>query len=181
MSKQDNGINGGRRRFLEGAAALAAAGAIAPYVMNPGRARAAGSLADVTKDAAAAAKKLAEGRKVTLTILEPSGSIGNIKPVAERWTADTGIEIKYIEVPLGEIDQKVLLESVSKTGSFDIALPATFGIPTRAQRIAPADEARGHTVAPALEGRGLDHARRFRRGSRVRRARCCAPKGSSVR
>ena len=60
-------------------------------------------------------------------------SIGNIKPVADRWTADTGIEIKYIEVPLGEIDQKVLLESVSKTGSFDIALPATFGIPDLAE------------------------------------------------
>ena len=133
MSKQGNRINGGRRRFLKGAAALAAAGAFVPYLMNPGRARAAGNLADVTRDAAAAAKKLAEGRQVTLTILEPSGSIGNIKPVAERWTADTGIEIKYVEVPLGEINQKVLLEAVSKTGSFDIALPATFGIPDLAE------------------------------------------------
>ena len=53
--------------------------------------------------------------------------------MAERWTADTGIEIKYIEVPLGEINQKVLLEAVSKTGSFDIALPATFGIPDLAE------------------------------------------------
>src|SRR5258707_12439760 len=133
MSEQNNRINGGRRRFLKGAAALAATGAIAPYIMSPGRARAAGNLEDVTRDAAAAAKKLAEGRQVTLTILEPSGSIGNIKPVAERWTADTGIEIKYVEVPLGEINQKVLLEAVSKTGSFDIALPATFGIPDLAE------------------------------------------------
>jgi multiple sugar transport system substrate-binding protein len=83
-----------------------------------------GSLTDVQTDAAKAAKELAKGRVVTLRILEPSGSLGNIKPVAQRWTADTGINVEYIEVPLGEINQKVLLEAVSKAGSFDIALPA---------------------------------------------------------
>ncbi|MFO1058971.1 MAG: extracellular solute-binding protein [Dongiaceae bacterium] len=120
-----------RRRFLKGAAAASALTLAPGFVMN--RARAAGALGDVVKDSAAAAKKLAEGRKVTLTILEPSGSLGNVKPVAERWTADTGIEVKYVEVPLGEINQKVLLEAVSKAGSFDIALPATFGIPDLAE------------------------------------------------
>jgi multiple sugar transport system substrate-binding protein len=34
---------------------------------------------------------------------------------------------------LGEINQKVLLEAVSKTGSFDISLPATFGMPDLAE------------------------------------------------
>ena len=111
-----------RRSFLKSAAAGTAAFAAGVSLLSLARpAKAAGSLADVQTDAAKAAKELANGRAVTLRILEPSGSLGNIKPVAERWTADTGINVEYIEVPLGEINQKVLLEAVSKAGSFDIA------------------------------------------------------------
>ena len=36
-------------------------------------------------------------------------------------------------MPLGEINQKVLLEAVSRSGSFDLALPATFGVPDLAE------------------------------------------------
>jgi len=72
-----------------------------------------------------------------LKILEPSGSLGNIKPVADRWTAESGIKIEYVEVPLEEISQKVLLEAVSRTGSFDLALPASFGIPDPTSRVGP--------------------------------------------
>ena len=118
-----------RRRFLKGAAATTAYALGGGSLLGMPQAFAAGSLADVTRDAAAAAKKLMEGRTAALTILHPSGSLGNISPVAERWTADTGVAINYVEVPLGEIDQKVLLEAVSKTGSFDLALPASFRIP----------------------------------------------------
>ena len=121
-----------RRRFLKGAAAGTAALALAPgLVMTPRRAGAE-PLATAT-EAAKAAKELAAGRDVTLKILEPSGSLGNVKPVADLWTAETGIKVEYIEVPLGEITQKILLESVAKTGSFDLALPATFGIPDLAE------------------------------------------------
>jgi multiple sugar transport system substrate-binding protein len=133
MDNQNNGTGYPRRRFLKTTAAAAALALTSSYVMTPGRARAAGSLANVVKDSAEAAKKLAAGRPVALTILEPSGSIGNIKPVAELWTKDTGIAIKYVEVPLGEINQKVLLEAVSRSGSFDLALPASFGIPDLAE------------------------------------------------
>lgn len=118
-----------RRGFLKGSAAVAAtAGLPASYLLRPSRARAA-TLENVHTEAAAAAKELAAGRSVTLKILEPSGSLGNVKPVADRWTAETGIAVEYIEVPLGEINEKVLLEAVSRSGAFDIALPATFGLP----------------------------------------------------
>jgi multiple sugar transport system substrate-binding protein len=117
-----------RRSFLQGAAAgaLTATTGVFSY-SRP--ALAAGDVTSVDKDVAAAAKALAGGKPVTLRILEPSGSLGNVKPVAENWKAETGIDIEYIEVPLGEINQKILLEAVSKAGSFDIALPASFGIP----------------------------------------------------
>jgi multiple sugar transport system substrate-binding protein len=91
------------------------------------------TLENVHTAAAEAAKKLAESRAVKLTILQPSGSLGNVKPVADRWTEETGIAVDYVEVPLGEINQKVLLEAVSRSGSFDLALPATFGMPDLAE------------------------------------------------
>ena len=129
MFKNLNQLSSTRRRFLQGAAAVAGSALLPSYVMRPRAANAGLPLASVDTDAAAAAKKLAAGRDITLKILEPSGSLGNVKPVAEVWTAKTGIKVEYIEVPLGEINQKMLLEAVAKTGAFDLALPATFGIP----------------------------------------------------
>ena len=120
---------GSRRRFLQGAAASAVALGLSPSFVMTARRASAATLENVHVEAAAKAKELSQGRQVTLTILEPSGSLGNVKPVADKWTAETGIQVKYVEVPLGEINQKILLEAVSKTGAFDIALPATFGVP----------------------------------------------------
>src|SRR3954452_9587708 len=132
---KDNFFSQGRSRrefLLSGAAGIAAA--TMPSAFLAGRAAAQdATLANVHTVAAAAAKKLAEGRSVKLTILEPSGSLGNVKPVADKWTAETGIAVDYVEVPLGEINQKVLLEAVSRSGAFDLALPATFGVPDLAE------------------------------------------------
>jgi hypothetical protein len=123
-----------RRSFLKSAAVGTATFVAGASLLSWARpAQAAGTLANVQSDAAKAAKNLLNGRAVTLRILHPSGSLGNIKPVADKWTAETGIKIEYAEVPLGEINQKVLLEAVSKAGSFDIALPASFGIPDLAE------------------------------------------------
>ena len=122
-----------RREVLRAGAAGAAAFAMPP-VLFAGRAAAQTATLDTVHNVAAeTARKLAEGRTVKLVILQPSGSLGNIKPVADRWTQDTGIVVDYVEVPLGEINQKVLLVAVSRSGSFDIALPATFGLPDLAE------------------------------------------------
>jgi multiple sugar transport system substrate-binding protein len=124
-----------RRHFLQGAAASAALAAlpasVTSYVARPARAQTMPrpALADTHVFAAKRAKELADGRDIALTILQPSGSLGNVKPVADAFTEATGIKIDYTEVPLGEINQKILLEAVSRSGAFDIALPATFGIP----------------------------------------------------
>jgi len=118
-----------RRRFLQSTAAGAALSAVAPSLVLAPRRASASTLDNVHTDAAAHAKRLAEGRSVTLKILQPSGSLGNVKPVADQFTAETGVAVEYIEVPLGEINQRMLLESVAKSGAFDLALPATFGLP----------------------------------------------------
>jgi multiple sugar transport system substrate-binding protein len=133
MAQEENkslSMDPNRRKLLKNAAVMAASLAI-PQALLVRSARAA-SLENAHEEIAEAAKKLASGKEVTLKILEPSGSLGNIKPVADKWAAATGIKIEYVEVPLGEINQKVMLEAVSKSGAFDIALPATFGLPDQA-------------------------------------------------
>jgi multiple sugar transport system substrate-binding protein len=122
-------LNWKRRKFMQNATLGATMSFVAPsMLLTPRRARSA-NLDDVHTMAAARAKELAGGRDITLKILQPSGSLGNVKPVADPFTAETGIKVEYHEVPLGEITQRILLESVAKTGAFDIALPATFGVP----------------------------------------------------
>jgi len=122
-----------RRTLLGTAAAGLGAFALSPALLRS-RALAQGTdLAGVQDYAAAEAKKLAGDRPVTLRILQPSGSLGNVKPVADVFTEKSGVKVEYIEVPMGEINQKVLLEAVSKAGGFDIALPATFGLPDLAE------------------------------------------------
>lgn len=129
MNKKTQAFNPNRREFVRKATLSGVGLALAPSLLTlSSRARGA-TLEDVHEVAAAQAKELAAGRSVKLVIMQPSGSLGNVKPVADVFSEKTGIAIDYLEVPLGEINQKVLLEAVSKTGSFDIALPATFGIP----------------------------------------------------
>ena len=123
--------NQDRRNFLKGTAVAVAALAIPETLLM--RSAVAASLDNIHNEAAEIAKKLAAGKEVTLKILEPSGSLGNVKPVVDQWTAATGIKVEYVEVPLGEINQKVMLEAVSKSGAFDIALPATFGLPDQVE------------------------------------------------
>lgn len=132
MTRDGNWRTPSRRTLLKGAAAAGVAG----YAMTPGIFGARAQEADletIHEKAAEWAKGLADGRSVMLTIMHPSGSLGNVEPVARRFTEATGINFDYLEVPLGEINQKVLLEAVSKSGSFDLALPATFGMPDLAE------------------------------------------------
>jgi len=121
-----------RRRFLKGTAAGLAGFAMAPGLFRGALAQSP-AIENIHNVAAAKAKELAGGKEMSLTIMQPSGSLGNVKPVGDAFQEATGIKIDYLEVPLGEINQKVLLEAVSKSGSFDIALPATFGIPDLAE------------------------------------------------
>src|SRR5688572_12651679 len=106
-----------RRTVLQASAAAMGALAMSPLLGRLARGQA-GDLATIHETAAAKAKELAGDRAVTLKILQPSGSLGNVKPVADRWSEATGIKVEFLEVPLGEINQKILLEAVSRSGSF---------------------------------------------------------------
>lgn len=74
-------------------------------------------------------KSLVKGRDIVLTILQPEGSLGNVKPTGELFHQYTGVTIKYIEASLDEINAKIMAQAFSRDTYFDIALPATFGLP----------------------------------------------------
>lgn len=89
--------------------------------------------------AAEAAKRLKQDRSITLKILLPDGSGANVKPVADAFTRLTKINFEFIETPVDDINTRMFLEAQVSAGSYDIALPATFGIPdlVEANAIAP--------------------------------------------
>ena len=74
-------------------------------------------------------KGITKNRNVTLSILQPKGSLGNIKPTGDLFYKHTGVGINYIEASLDEINAKIMAQSLANNTYFDIALPATFGVP----------------------------------------------------
>lgn len=72
---------------------------------------------------------LSAKREVELSILQPKGSLGNIKPLGERFTQATGVKLRYVEVPVDDINTQMMIDTLSGAGTFDLALPATFGLP----------------------------------------------------
>ena len=75
------------------------------------------------------AKQLVAGRNASISILQPKGSLGNVKPIGDIFKQKTGVDIEYIEASLDEINAKILAQTISSKTYFDIALPATFGLP----------------------------------------------------
>ena len=86
-----------------------------------------------------AVKKLIGDTKPSLTILYPKGSLPNIQLVANSFNKQTGVDIKLSETSVDDINTRMLLGAVSQSNQFDIALPATFGIPDLVEAGALAD------------------------------------------
>ena len=72
-------------------------------------------------------------RPVTLTVLYPEGSLPNVEAVAKRFTQQTGIRIRSISTSVDDINTKLTIDALRGKSGFDIALPATFGIPDLAE------------------------------------------------
>jgi multiple sugar transport system substrate-binding protein len=66
---------------------------------------------------------------VEIAIFLSNGSKANVKPIGDWFTAATNIAVKYVEVAVDDINTRMMVDVLSGKGSFDIALPASFGIP----------------------------------------------------
>ena len=98
--------------------------------------------ANLHSDVVKQASRLVNGRVITLNILLPNGSRGNVQPAVDAFSKSTGVLFNFIETPVDDINTKMFLETRADTSSYDLALPATFGIPdlVEAGALAPLDK-----------------------------------------
>ena len=124
-----NKININRRNVLKTAGLAPLAASFPGTSLFAKSAKSKFQLIDLEQQIITRAKELSANKHVTLSILQPKGSLGNVKPVGDLFQKFTGVSINYIEASLDEINAKILAQSITNKTSFDIALPATFGLP----------------------------------------------------
>ncbi len=132
-----------RRSALSGIAATAAMS----FIPTAGRA----AVSDKMHEAVAQrVRDLSAGRKLSLRLLLPNGSGGNVNPVVAAFREMTGVDVQSFETPVDEINTELTLDALSNSQRYDVALPATFGLPdlVAAGAILPiADLAKRHEPA----------------------------------
>lgn len=154
-----------RRQFIRSGASLAATFLLSK-TSNAARATSF-SLETLEQDIVAEVRWLSQNQAVKMNLLIPNGSEGNVRPVAKAFSAATGVELNFIEVAVDDINTRMMLDALGEKGTFDIALPATFGLPDLVQagalldlsglhrKYAPADISKGalYTVGNLYDGR----------------------------
>lgn len=126
--------NGGmsRRGFLGRLAALGVTTAIANVlVQSPLGARKAFAAISGPEERAWALAKEAAARATNkkLTLLIPTGSIGNMTPYVDKWKNELGVELEFIEEPDEVVHTKGMQEAVAKTGRYDVMMPTAMSYP----------------------------------------------------
>jgi len=69
------------------------------------------------------------GQPATLRLLLPHGSAGNVTPIIAAFTQMTGVNVVSTETQVDEINTELTLDALSNSRRYDVALPATFGLP----------------------------------------------------
>ncbi len=112
---------------------------------------------------ARAVKELAGEQRHTLRILLPDGSGGNVEPVIDEFRKRTGLAVQVSVSAVDDITATLTMDALSEANRFDVALPATFGLPdlVSANVIRPLSE-----YAQAYEPRGFRDAVLYQIGDR---------------
>ncbi|QGY00358.1 extracellular solute-binding protein [Roseovarius faecimaris] len=85
--------------------------------------------ADLHEQVGARVRTLVNGRQITLRLLVPEGSGGNVAPVIAAFEALSDVKIVVSEVPVDELNTVFSLDALSHSRSYDLAVSATFGLP----------------------------------------------------
>ena len=75
------------------------------------------------------ARKVAGENRTSLRMLIPEGSGENLEPIIQAFQQAAGVQVEIIESPVDDINTQLTLDSMSGDGAYDLALPATFGLP----------------------------------------------------
>ncbi|MEO0443381.1 MAG: extracellular solute-binding protein [Pseudomonadota bacterium] len=89
-------------------------------------------------------KALVGTKKIELVLLYPKGCLPNLTPIIDSFSQKTGVKIQLKETGVDDINSTILFKTAQRDHFFDIALPATFGIPdlVNANVLAPLDQYR---------------------------------------
>ena len=71
----------------------------------------------------------AKAPKKTLTVLYPSGAVGNLSPYVDLWKKELGIEIELIEEPGATMHAKGMQEAVTRAGRYDVIQGTSVSLP----------------------------------------------------
>ena len=74
-----------------------------------------------------------------LKLLYPKGSYANLEPIIDKFTRDTGIHIETKQTDVDTINSRILISNIGGKYQFDVAIPASFGIPDLVEAGAIAD------------------------------------------
>lgn len=121
-----------RRDVLRRLGYLGVSTAVANFVVQSplGATRAFAAISGPEERAWALAKEeAAKAAKKTLTLLIPTGSIGNMTPYVDKWKNELGITLEFIEEPDEVIHTKGMQEAVAKTGRYDVMMPTAMSYP----------------------------------------------------
>ncbi len=121
-----------RRNFARAMTLLGVSTFVTNAVMQSplGATRAFAAISGPEERAWALAKEAAaKASKKTLTILIPTGSIGNMTPYVDKWKKELGISIEFIEEPDEVVHTKGMQEAVAKTGRYDVMMPTAMSYP----------------------------------------------------
>ncbi len=121
-----------RRTFLARASALGVSTAVANFIVQSplGASKAYAAISGPEERAWALAQEMAaKAQKKTLTLLIPTGSIGNMTPYVDKWKNELGITLEFIEEPDEVVHTKGMQEAVAKTGRYDVMMPTAMSYP----------------------------------------------------
>lgn len=74
-------------------------------------------------------RDLTGGQALKLSLLLPDGSFANVAPVIAKFLELTGVDVSVSQTPVDEINTELSLDAMSNAQRYDLALPATFGLP----------------------------------------------------
>ncbi|MGI9488499.1 MAG: ABC transporter substrate-binding protein [Geminicoccaceae bacterium] len=112
---------------------LGTVGSVTGAALYPFSAEAGLPLDELDRMAAEEAASLASGRRIQLRLLIPNGSQANVEPVIRAFKEMSGIDIELTVTAVDDINTKLMLDQMVGSEGYDLALPATFGIPELAE------------------------------------------------
>lgn len=121
-----------RRELMRRLTGLGATLGVAKFIaFSPlGARQALAAISGPEERAWALATEMAEkATKRTLTLLIPTGSIGNMTPYVDKWKDELDIQLEFIEEPDEVVHSRGMQEAVAQTGRFDVMMPTAMSYP----------------------------------------------------